>query len=694
MSPTDPRYDILFEPVKIGPVTARNRFYQVPHCNGMGHRYPQAIAESRRIKAAGGWAVISTEECEIHPASDVSPYIEARLWDEGDMKRLALSVDAIHESGSLAAIEITHNGHHSGNRFSRLPTMAVSDTNDGSLDPVQAYAMSKRDIATFRKMHRQAAIRARDTGFDIVYVYAGHDLALPFHFLTRRHNRRSDEYGGSLKNRTRLLRELLEDTKDAVGDCCGIAIRLAVDELMGSEGIESNSEGREVVEMLAEMPDLWDVNVSDWSNDSLTSRFGEEGSQEKYTRFVKQLTSKPVVGVGRFTSADAMVSQIRRGVLDMIGAARPSISDPYLPEKIRQNRLEDIRECIGCNICVSSDMVVHPLRCTQNPTTAEEFRRGWHPEIISPKHREAGVLIVGAGPAGLEAGMSLGRRGYNVVLAEASDELGGRVLWESSLPGLSAWRRVIDYRVGQLHRLPNVSLHTQSLLDADQICEICDEMALEHVVLATGSHWRHDGIGRAHHTPIVHDGTVPVLTSDDFRDNERDLQGNHVVIYDDDHYYLASVLAEFCAYKGAKVTLATPASDVAAWTVNTLEQTHIEKKLRSLGIHLIEKHSIESIVDSCVRIAHNISGDEQHIAADLCVMVTSRAPENSLFWELCDEFETPHSPQLQSVDRVGDSLAPSTIAAAVYEGHRYAREFGQKPDPLAVPFRQERIEIN
>jgi dimethylamine/trimethylamine dehydrogenase len=136
----------------------------------------------------------------------------------------------------------------------------------------------------------------------------------------------------------------------------------------------ADSEGREVVEMLAELPDLWDVNVSDWPNDSKTSRFAAEGYQEKFVRFVTKVTTKPVVGVGRFTSPDTTVSQIRRGVLDMIGAARPSIADPFLPKKIENGDIDDIRECIGCNVCVTGDYTMTPIRCTQNPTMGEEFR--------------------------------------------------------------------------------------------------------------------------------------------------------------------------------------------------------------------------------------------------------------------------------------------------------------------------------
>ena len=380
--------------------------------------------------------------------------------------------------------------------------------------------MTLKDIANVRRWHKKAAIRARDIGFDIVYVYAGHDLALPFHFLSRNRNQRTDEYGGSLENRSRLLREILEDTHDAVGDRCGIALRFAVDELLGAQGIMYETEGREVVEMLADYPDIWDVNISSWKHDSQTSRFSEEGFQEKYTSFVKQVTGKPVVGVGRFTSPDTMVSQIKRGVLDMIGAARPSIADPFLPEKIDQGRVEDIRECIGCNICVSGDMTISPIRCTQNPTMGEEYRRQWHPEIIAPRHKASknihdGILIIGAGPAGLEAAMSLGKRGYNVTVADAGDEAGGRVLQESRLPGLSAWKRVIDYRLGQIEKLDNVQVFLQSELDVNQVTDYSKELGVSEILCATGARWDYDGMGRQHNSPIPRDDSVRILTPDD-----------------------------------------------------------------------------------------------------------------------------------------------------------------------------------
>ena len=366
--PRDPRYDVLFEPVKIGPITTKNRFYQVPHCNGMGHRFPHGMAAMRGMKAAGGWGMVCTEECEIHPTSDLSPGALMRLWDDSDIPTHARMTEAVHENGGLAGIQLVHNGANVGNYSSRMAPLAPSDMATIYKHPLQARGMDKQDIRDLRRWHRDAALRAKRAGYDLIYVYAGHNMTLLMHYLLSRYNKRTDEYGGSLENRVRLIREILEDTKEAVGDTCAVAFRFAVDELMGKDGMRWDVEGKEIVEMLSDIPDLWDVNIAGWDNDSLPSRFGAEGAQEEYIKFVKQATNKPVVGVGRFTSPDTMVSQVKRGVLDLIGAARPSIADPFLPNKIAEGRQDEIRECIGCNICVMGDMTSTPFRCTQNPT--------------------------------------------------------------------------------------------------------------------------------------------------------------------------------------------------------------------------------------------------------------------------------------------------------------------------------------
>jgi dimethylamine/trimethylamine dehydrogenase len=502
------------------------------------------------------------------------------------------------------------------------------------------------------------------------------------HFLSRRHNTRSDEYGGSLENRVRLLRELIEDTKDAVGATCAVAVRLAVEEFLGPDGITSQVEGKDILSMLAELPDLWDVNVSSWENDSLSSRFSREGFQEEGVAFVKSVTSKPVVGVGRFTSPETMLDQIRRGVLDFIGAARPSIADPFLPRKIEEGRPEDIRECIGCNICVSGDSTMVPIRCTQNPTMAEEWRKGWHPEIVPPARNTASVLVIGAGPAGLECAMQLGRRGYRVSLAESGRDLGGRLIGETRLPGLSQWGRVREYREYQIGKLSNVEIFRSSTLTAQDVIDF----GAEHVVVATGSEWRRDGVGRANWRAVPVSGDLPVYSPDDILAGMK-LSGR-VIVFDDDHYYMGGAIAARLRYEGADVTLATPAADVSHWTHNTLEQGRIQSELMKAGVAIMPHRNLHRIDSGSLQLSCIYTGEEIVRECDSLIVVTARQPRDGLYRELLEREAETSAAGIRTVRRVGDCLAPGTIAAAVYGGHRYAREI-EEPERDEVPFLRE-----
>jgi len=682
----DPCYDILFEPVKIGPVTAPNRFYQVPHCTGMGWQRPQTLAEMRGVKAEGGWGVVCTEYNSIHPSSDDLPHPSASLWDDSDVRAHSLMTDKVHAHGSLAGAELWYGGIRTANMMTREVAMELDSFPNSIGHPFQTRAMDKTDIKTFRHWHRRAALRAKDAGFDIVYVYATHGYLIS-NFLNPRMNTRSDEYGGSLVNRTRLVRELIEETKDAVGDRCAVAVRFSADDTIGKDGVPIYGERREMFEMLSELPDLWDINIADYSLEMGVSRFVKEAPLEPYMDFVKSVTSKPVVSVGRFTSPDTMVSQIKRGIVDLIGAARPSIADPFLPNKIKEGRIDSIRECIGCNICYSGDSIGVPIRCTQNPTMGEEWRKGWHPEKIAHKGSDSRVLIVGAGPTGLEAARALGERGYNVMLAEARRDLGGRVTTESTLPGMSEYARVRNYREQELLNLPNVEIYRESALTAEDV--IATEP--DHVALATGATWRRERFNGEAYVSIAAPGTTPeILTPDDIMAGA--MPSGPVLVYDEDSYYMGGVIAEHLKAAGHNVALVTRADNISDWAGKTSERWRVRSHLMKLGVDTIVSHSLASFDGETAILNCEYSGAEKPLSVTSVLMVTQRQPNCALYHELLASVDGQIEKLPFTLKRIGDCEAPAIIAAAIYAGHRYARELDAPVDP-DQPLKHDRIDV-
>jgi len=679
----NPRYDILFEPVKIGPVTAPNRFYCSPHALGTGNQMPHTRAAMREVRAEGGWGVVNTGYCSIHPSSDDSPLPYCRLWDDEDIKVHALMVDAVHRHGALAGVELWHGGSGTGNRLSRLPLMSASGVSSDSTYPgwinlARSRPMDKRDIREFRRWHVDAAIRAKSAGFNIVYIYAGMNFG-PYQFLLPWMNKRTDEYGGNLQNRTRLMREIVEDMKEAVGQTCAIALRFSTDELLKIPGETMQSEAHEIISMLSEVPDLWDVKSSSWVVETRSARFSEQGAHEHLASFVRPLTSKPVVGVGRFTSPDEMVSQIRRGILDLIGAARPSIADPFLPRKIDEGREDEIRECIGCNICVASYHDCVPLRCTQNPTMGEEWRRKWHPERIPPGDPETSVLIVGAGPAGLECARALGQRGFAVTVAETREELGGRVSIESKLPGLATWARVRDYRTNLIQTMANVDVYRGSSLSAQDVIDFgCD-----HAVIATGANWTRE-ILSINGYPVDGFKDDTVFTPDDILSGAQ--PEGPIVIYDFDHYYMGSCLAEMLRQRGSEVTIVTPANAVSAWTFMNNEMADIRRRMIQLGIGTVFERYLTGFNQGEVQLTSIFQEDDvRTIDCGSLLVVGVRVGNDGLYRDLKSDTDRIADAGIISVRSIGDCRVPGAIAHAVYSGHECARiiDAGDTIQPMA-----------
>jgi dimethylamine/trimethylamine dehydrogenase len=299
----------------------------------------------------------------------------------------------------------------------------------------------------------------------------------------------------------------------------------------------------------------------------------------------------------------------------------------------------------------------------------EEWRKGWHPERMQPKGASDSVLVVGAGPAGLEAARALGLRGYTVALAEAGTEPGGRVTRESRLPGLAAWARVRDYRLGQILNMPNVEVYYDSRLTADDVMEF----GFENVAIATGAIWRRDGVARHHLRPITVDEAMPVFTPDDLMAGAMPQEGSRVVLYDDDHYYIGGVLAELLVSHGCAVALVTPSAHVSDWTNNTLEQARIQRRLIELGVEIHVTRAVTALAGDHVTTECTYSGRPLDLAADTVVLVTARTGNDELWRDLAAREPDWQPAGIKSVRLIGDAQSPAPIAWATYAGHRYAR---------------------
>lgn len=710
--PRDPKHDILFEPIQIGPKTMKNRFYQVPHCIGAGSEKPGTQAANRGVKAEGGWGALCTEYCSIHPESDDTHRVSARLWDEGDVINLRHMNDTLHSHGALGGVEMWYGGSHAPNMESRAVPQGPSSYASEFEFLTYGHEADEAEIMRLINHYVEAAKRAVQAGFDIVYVYGGHSY-LPLQFLSKFYNKRTDKYGGSLENRARFWIESLAAVKEAVGHEAAICTRFAIDTLYGADGVEVGDDGLRFVELVDKegVLDLWDINIGDiaeWGEDAGPSRFYKAGHQRNWTDEATKLAKVPVLGVSRETSPDDMAARIREGRLDIIGCARPSISDPFLPNKVDEGRVEDIRECIGCNVCISRwEIGGPPMICTQNATANEEYRRGWHPEKFTKTSSEDSVLVVGAGPAGMECARVLGERGYDVHLREAEAEVGGRIRKVVKYPGLSEWGRVTTYRQIQLDKLKNVEVHTGvGRMTADDVLSY----GAEKVVIATGSSWASNGINCATHLPV--DGID--ISQDWCMTPEQMLMegkktGDRVLVVDADGYFTGVSCAEYLADQGKHVTIITPLGGVAPYTHFTLEAPNLHRMMYEKGIHEKTLHWLEKVEPGKAtlyylyrdgykrdsgptlgKMPRTVGTDVVEMDFDSMVVCTARVPNNGLFNDLSARKGEWAKNDIAGIYQAGDCYAPRLLADAIFDGHRIAREFESGNPQFAQPWVRER----
>src|SRR6267378_3455606 len=671
----DPKHDVLFEPIKIGPKTLRNRFWQTSHCAGPGAERPGAQAHFRGMKAEGGWGAVFTEFCSIHPESDEYPYISARLWDQGDVLNLGYMCEVAHKYESLAGVQLWYSGGNApsleSREFGRAPSQWLSPI--FATRSVYGCEMDELDIRTVINMYVEAGKRAESAGFDLLEVSAGDDT-LPMQFL---------------------------------------APRFEIDTLHGSEGVEAREDGVRMLELFRKegVVDAVALKIGDyaeWGEDAGVSRFRKSGWMTPFIKQGKSILGPdiPVVGNGRLTSPDDMVALIRAGVLDIIGAARPSIADPFLPTKISEGRVEDIRECIGCNICVSKFQQGGQIMCTQNVTIGEEYRCGWHPEKFAKTTQPCSVLVVFANFSGCQCARILGERGYVVHLREADEELGGHWKAVATLPRLNEWGRVITYRQIQLAKLKkSVQVHLGvGNMTADEVLRY----GADRVVIATGSDWSGDGRG-ANFGPIPGaDHSLPHVLTPFQVTAGKPVPGKRVLVLDGDGHFMGVTLAEHMANQGKDVTYVCDAADVAEYGVFTMESFNNKRMLFEKGVKVYTSHWVDRIEPGTVSLSYlykygpdlteprsdaiprKDNGGEFDLGVDAVILVTSRRSNDGLWRELKARKTEWGSNEIQDIFRTGDCKAPSQLNQALWDAHRLAREFDSPHPAYPLPWIRER----
>ncbi len=644
---------LLFTPLKIGNIIVKNRIVFSAHLTNYAEDYMPSDRHALyyRERARGGAGLIITEEHSTHPTDH--PYEKLiHAFNPAVIPGYRRITETVHAEGVPILAQINHNGGQSSGMFTRLPAWAPSAIADPLFREVPK-AVEREDIRQIIEGYASVAGYTRQGGFDGVELQCSHS-SIVRQFLSRNTNRRTDEYGGSLENRARLLREIIAAIRLAVGRDYVLSVRLCGDELI--------ADGITIDEAVALARILEQDGLIDCINTSIGTAtqtlYMIEASMRippNYAMFIPSAIRKavrlPVIGVGRVKDPIQAERVLAEGHADLVGIVRAQIADPEFARKARENRPDDIRLCLSCNQeCVGRMGLNRWLGCIESPGTGQERKYGIG--TLRPARPAKRVLVVGGGPAGLKAATIAARRGHKVKLVEKEERLGGQVVWAARVTNRAEFGDIVR---NLLHEIDQLGVEVQTGVAAS--VESVRGERPDAVIVATGS--------TPDRTTIPGSDGPEVASVTDILSGAVKA-GKRVLLIDRLGFHEATSTAEYLADQGCMVEVVTPTLYVGQDLGVTLDLENWYRQARRLGITCTPNHSVLGIEDGVVSALHNYSGQMVTFPkADTVVLAVHRKADDALYEALDGSAFELH--------RIGDCVAPRRAHAAILEGERAGR---------------------